>query len=946
MKNNITRRAFVGGSAGVVAAGLSAGNLPAAEAEPACTLENEYLKYVIGSNGRNLQFVDKQSGKDYCGGNKSHPAFSLIKDSKGIAVSAVTYADGLLTAQFGQSGATVVIRPLVRKHDIVMEVVSVSPEDVEEVTFADIPLTLKARPDEPFVACALALDLKTNVAGIPRPVSLLRAKCYSRFGCAGAKVSLIGCPADKLRSTMQEVVAAAKELPHSPIGGPWALGQEINQGSYLFNSGDMSEAKVDSWITLANTLGLTQIDFHGGNSFRFGDCLPNPKTYPNGTASFKAVIDKLHAAGIKAGLHTYAFFINKKCPWVTPVPDPRLAKDAAFTLTAALDEKAHVVPVAEPTTKMSTTTGFFVRNSVTVQIDDELITYGGISKEPPYAFTGCRRGACGTKVSKHKQGATVHHLKQCFGLFVPDPETTLLAEVAGKTAEMFNTCGFDMMYLDALDGEDVLGGRPAGWHYGSTFVFEIWKRLKKPALMEMSTFHHHLWYVRSRLGAWDHPTRSHKRFIDIHCGANEGYRRMFMPGHLGWWAVKTWHGAQAEPTFSDDIEYLMGKCLGLDVGMSLMGIGPDSIKSTPALSRLAKIIKRYEDLRHSGKVPEPVKARLRTPGEEFTLIGSLKEGWRFQPVEYAKHKVTGINDSSSSWQTTNKFGDQPLRLRIEALMAAGPYDAPGNVTLADFTVADDVPMRGSAPGVTATLRPSNAQIKVEPLSGCFSASHKGAGRAGTWARAEKLFEPTLNLSGQQALGVWVHGDGQQEVLNFQVKNPTHISRADGDHYVIVDFTGWRYFELIEPEGERHANYKWPYGSIYSTYRQTVRYNAIERLAVWYNNLPPGKQATCHISPIKAIPLVSGKLINPTVTIGGRTITFPVEISSGSYLELNGPTDCKLFGPKGEVLAEVKPQGPLPTLSAGANEVKFTAGSPDGLSARANVTIISQGKPLA
>jgi len=34
-----------------------------------------------------------------------------------------------------------------------------------------------------------------------------------------------------------------------------------------------------------------------------------------------------------------------------------------------------------------------------------------------------------------------------------DPETTLFDEVAGHTAEMYNQCGFDMMYLDALDGE-------------------------------------------------------------------------------------------------------------------------------------------------------------------------------------------------------------------------------------------------------------------------------------------------------------------------------------------------------------------------------------------------------------------------------------------------------------------------------------------------------------
>ncbi|TLM98175.1 hypothetical protein FDZ71_17480, partial [bacterium] len=331
---------------------------------------------------------------------------------------------------------------------------------------------------------------------------------------------------------------------------------EINRGSYLFNFKDLSEETVDDWIKLAQTLGMNQIDFHGGVSFRFGDCQPNPQTYPRGLASLKAVVDRLHAAGIAAGLHTYAFFIAKTCPWVTPLPDPRLGKDATFTLAKPLTPDATYVPIVESTEKMSNITGFFVRNSVTLQIDDELITYSGISKEPPYAFTGCQRGAYGTSATSHVRGAKVHHLKECFGLFTPDGDSTLLTEIAAKTAETFNECGFDMMYLDALDGEDILGWTENGWHYGSKYVFELWKRLKKPALMEMSTFHHHLWFVRSRMGAWDHPNRSHKKFIDLHCAANEECRRIFLPAELGWWAFKTWSGAQGEPTFSDDIEYL------------------------------------------------------------------------------------------------------------------------------------------------------------------------------------------------------------------------------------------------------------------------------------------------------------------------------------------------------------------------------------------------------
>jgi hypothetical protein len=940
MKSPITRRTFVGIGA-ATATGLSGVAVCADEAKPAATIQNDHFKMVIGSNGRNLAFIDKRTGKDYCDDSKNSLCFSIVLDGKRTYVTNVTSADGQITARFGDTGVTAVLRPKVNKHHIVLEVVSITPEP-DEFIFLDVPLILKTTPDEPFVACSLALDLQTNNPQIPQPMGHLTSTCVGRFGCKGAKVAIIGCPSEGLRRAMQEAVSAAPELPHSPIGGPWAMGKPINQGSYLFNFGDMSEDNVDDWIRVAKMLGFNQIDFHGGNSFRFGDCRPNPKTYPKGMASFKAVIDRLHAAGIKAGLHTYAFFIDKKCPWVTPVPDPRLAKDAAFTLAESLDEKVATVPVVEPTKAMSAITGFAVRNSVTLQIDDELITYKGIAKEPPYAFTDCVRGACGTKVAKHEKGAKVHHLKECFGLFVPNPETTLLAEVAGKTATMFNTCGFDMIYLDALDGEDTLGGRENSWHYGSQFVFEIQKRLKKPALFEMSTFHHHLWYVRSRHGAWDHPTRSHKKFIDNHINAVKNYQRMFLPGHLGWWAMKTFSDSQGEPTFTDDIEYLMCKCLGMNVGLSMMGIDPSTIKKLPVLPRLADIIKRYEDLRHSRKVPEAMKEKLRKPGEEFTLVGSLEKGWEFLPTQYSKNKFTGVDSPSATWTMKNKFESQPIRLRIEALLAAGPYDAPENVILADFESKSDLPNQDAVAGVTARLVPSDAKVKVGSNSGRLTALHTQSDKTNTWAFFEKTFEPTLDLSGHQAMGVWIHGDESGAVLNFRAQSPSHISHADNDHYVVVDFTGWRYFELIEPEGGRHDDYKWPYGGLYATYRESVRYKSIEKFSVWCNNLPSGKTTTCYLSPVKAVPVVETKLIKPSLTVGDKTITFPVEIKSSQYLEYGGPNDCKLYSGDGGLLQEVATEGNVPILAGGENEIHFSCSAPDRINARANVTVITHG----
>jgi len=908
-------------------------------------LQTDYLAFEVGTNGQALRFIDRLTGKDHLGREGRSPMARLKQGGQPFAASAARLEGDRLVLEFGASGVSAVLRVTTAAHYLILEVLSVSDPAVQEFMFADVALALSTGPDEDFSACALALNLQTNVPEMPRPQRRLQAICYPRFGFAGAKVALIGCASARLREVMQEVVRSAPELPHSPIGGPWALDAPINQGSYLFNFGNLSTQTAPEWIELAQGLGMDQIDFHGGNSFRFGDCRPNPQTYPEGRASLKAVIDQLHAAGLKAGLHTYAFFIDKKCPWVTPVPDPRLAKDATFTLAEPLAADTPRVAVTESTREMSAVTGFFVRNSVTLQIDDELITYQGASREPPYAFTGCQRGAWGTRAAAHGPGAKVHHLKECFGLFVPDGDSTLLEEVAARTAETFNECGFDMMYLDALDGEDILGGAENGWHYGSKFVFALWQRLQRPALMEMSTFHHHLWYVRSRLGAWDHPTRSHKKFIDIHCAANQDARPMFLPMHLGWWAVKTWTGPQGEPTFSDDIEYLGCKALATDTGFSLMGVDPAGFRKNPALQRLGAITRQYEQLRHARYFPEGIKRRLRGAGDEFTLGQSAEGAWQFRPVQYARHKIEGLETGAALWRVTNGFAAQPLQFRLEALMSAEPYGATGAVTVVAFREPGEFSQRASAPGVQADLAATDSLVKTGGVSGAWTATNTLATRSGSWSSLVKRFTPPLNLGAERALGLWVHGDGQGEVLNLQLKCPAHVVGGLGEHYVPIDFTGWRYFELIEPEGERYAQYTWPYGDPYSIYRESVDYKQIETISLWYNHLPPGGTVACHLSPVQALPLIKAKWHGPRFTVAGKTLILPVELESGSYLEFKSASDCKLYGPDGALKAEVRPEGEVPSLDTGVNEVKFTCEIAGAHRPRARVTVITAGPPL-
>ena len=779
-----------------------------------------------------------------------------------------------------------------------------------------------------------------------------------RLGAIGLEVGRCTgiLPTPALREVLKEAVTAAPGLPkhkdaaYPPIGGPWALDTPGNRGSYLFDFGSLTEATVDKWIELVHQLGFNQIDFHTGSSLRFGDCLPNPKLFPNGRDSVKAVIDKLHAAGIAAGLHTYAFFIAKDTPYVTPIPDPRLGKDATYTLAAALDAAVTEVPVNESTADVSLVTGFFARNSVTLQIDNELIVFSGVSKEAPFTFTGCTRGALGTQAAPHAAGAPVHKLKECFGLFCPDAESTLLAEVAANTADTFNACGFDMIYLDALDGEDILGGRENSWHYGSKFVYEIVNRLNRPALFEMSTFHHHLWCVRARMGAWDHPARAHKRFIDLHCAANNEGAGNYLPMNLGWWAVKNWQDGTAavwsEPTYPDDIEYLLCKALGNGMSLSLMGVNPDNIGSMPLYQRLMPLFKRYEDLRHAGTVPESIKAKLRTPREEFVLETAEDGTPRFRPAAFHKHKVDSPDPWNAEWSVSNTFGQQAARLRIEALPSTAPYDSPDAVLVEDFADPAAFGLRKSAEGVQAGLERVTDLVQVGAASGRFTAANTRNTSTGSWAQIGRAAAPPMNLADKPALGLWVHGDGSGALLNLQVLSAGHTGAGGtSDHYITLDFSGWRYFTLVEFESERISDLGWPYGNAYSIYREHVDFGAVESFSLWYNNVPPGGSAACALSPVKALPLVEVPVRNPSISINGVQLRFPVEIPCGASLEFQGTDTCVLYGKKGEELARVTPEGGPLALEPGDNRIVFACDANPEAPARARVTITSTGEAL-
>jgi len=131
--------------------------------------------------------------------------------------------------------------------------------------------------------------------------------------------------------------------------------------------------------------------------------------------------------------------------------------------------------------------------------------------------------------------------------------------------------------------------------------------------------------------------------------------------------------------------------------------------------------------------------------------------------------------------------------------------------------------------------------------------------------------------------------------------------AIADRYINLDFTGRRFFSLVETESCRWSDYVWNDGKgAYNAYRETIDFGAVESVSVWLQNLAPGQQTKCRLGPIRALPLRAGAVKNPRLTVGGKAIEFPVELASGSWIECNGPDDCAAYGSRGEPLGQSDP----------------------------------------
>lgn len=448
---------------------------------------------------------------------------------------------------------------------------------------------------------------------------------FADGGVIGSRIALFAAPA-ALALDALGAIEVAEGLPHPMLNGRWAKQSPDATSSYLI--ADFGEETIDQAIAMTRRAGL-KVVYQSSPFETWGHFHLKPGLFPNGWEGFRGCVEKARMAGLGVGFHTLSNFITPNDPYVTPKPDPRLARIGASPLSAAIDAAQTEIPVSDA--------AIFRQKTVlnTVMIGEELIRYGAVSEAAPWRLLKCERGAWGTHAAAHAEGAEAALLMDHgYKVFLTD--AVLSVEVAQKIAAFCNWTEAMQLSLDGLEGNWSTGMG----QYGCSLFTDAWYEALKPALRgrminDASNPHHFTWHIATRYN-WGEPWyagfRQSQTLLRMH---NQlFYTRNLIPRMLGWFSIR-------KETTVEDVEWLCARAAGFDAGFCLVmnfeSKAEQAAGRVPALDQrtgaILDTVRVWETARMSGAFPASIKPALQDVSRAFRLIEAGEGAWELRPVD-------------------------------------------------------------------------------------------------------------------------------------------------------------------------------------------------------------------------------------------------------------------------------------------------------------------------
>jgi hypothetical protein len=687
--------------------------------------ENTHFRISIDERGYVVSVYDKFNNKEYLPEGHQAPLFSIRYNGEIEHPSQLKKKNNAITVLFSKSKVEAQINAVVKTKYISFELASITQAaNVEVVMWGPYPTTIRETIGESvgvvrngeFAFGIQSLNVKT-LGGYPTEEndiepssevfeagkniditaewrnkkayrgqtakvqdfgSSLQAYCRNRNkeriisnwghdyyvappfndgGVAGSKIALFGCHAEEALDVIGEI-ELAEGLPHPMIGGKWAKKSPAATASFIILG--FGESNLDDAIKLAKKAGLEYL-YHGDPFKKWGHFILDEKAFPQNWVSMKRCVDRAHVQGIKLGVHTLTNFITTNDPYVTPVPDKRLAKVGESILSGDIDANSKEILIESPQ--------FFNQmenNSLhSVVIGNEIIRYKDVSREKPWKLTECVRGAFDTRASAHKKGDRIGKLMDHgYNVFLSD--ALLSEEIAKNLARFFNETDVLQTSFDGLEGTWASGMG----QYGRNLFTKVWYDNLKPELRgkiinDASNPSHFNWHVNTRYN-WGEPwyagfreSQTTYRLMN-----QDFFQRNLLPAMLGWFSM-------SGQTSIEDTEWLLARAAGFNAGFAF-NLSFETVRKNGQGQEILGAINNWETARMAGAFSAEQKSRMQDISNEYHLEPVSTKEWKLYPYQVMRYvheqKIRQPGEPLfSTFEFNNANDGQPLMFLMTLL---------------------------------------------------------------------------------------------------------------------------------------------------------------------------------------------------------------------------------------------------------------------------------------
>ena len=679
----------------------------------------------------------------------------------------------------------------------------------------------------------------------------------------------------------------------------------------------------------------------------------NDKMFPDGRKGMAAFGKYLEENGMKLTFRTTSYALGAKHPeYLGKVPDDRLATWWQGTLAKDTDATSKEITVREGSdhpTIYPLTIGqaegrpeppkpepFFsndnsqITNINCMRIGNELITFGKYvnNGDGTWTLKGCGRGLYNSEAASHKAGETARGLYRNYGmLFAPDPDSTLLDEMAKRFAEFHNEVNAGEANFDNLEAHLMM------FPYGeSKFVGEVYRHTLRPLYSSTSGASLEWGFIEPMFNSVK------KALNPTPMGPFSPHGEMKVALHKSHWNASSPYAY----VYGLPHKSAAGQEGHITEQSGYHDVTMETILGHGLMDYYVKVFKQWREI--GPTLPDHIKKRIFSSGYKnpfnarFTLLDELVrfegEGDALQVVPFRMMVRKNID---RDWTCHQEHGIiypyQYIRPGQAPIRVSNPYhkQVPEFIirVMPDFSrdidsirlttkgeteeekaFNDGLDKFQSASGVTlekeaaTNLSGKNISYRIMPdpatvqnkANMTFSAEGKGVRITSVNDTDQTLAlvgQQTVNLpsygvktdiTGAGGLGMVVTGDGSGAALVIRTGG-----QGTRDYVVHLDFKGKRYIEIPSPQAS-WADARWPFFDAYKRWRG----NSVNRIHLGIDRVKPNSSSSVLLEDLRFLPEKPSTLNNPVIQLGEGSITINGVIPSGSHLWYRGGQHLDLY----------------------------------------------------